>query len=237
MSSKDNFNLWLIELVQINKLNPDKKKRFHFVTFEKYGIKTDDTAFTVYEDWWIQNPEIVKSKITSILKLSNRIYARQCFVEKINKPEANIFLNQNHLYDSTNSKVKYGLFYEEILYGIATFAGQRQFRKGRSVELLRYCNKNGYTIVGGLDKLLQAYIKDYQPDTIMTYIDLDWGKGDAFIKLGFEPKETKPPMIFYANKQSGVRIPEKYFNDFENINDYVTVKNKGSIKMIKTLTY
>ncbi|MCD4793420.1 MAG: hypothetical protein K8R54_09320 [Bacteroidales bacterium] len=237
MSSKDNFNLRLIELFQINKLNPDEKKRFHFVTFEKYGFKTNDTAFTVYEDWWIQNPEIVKSKITSILKLSNRIYARQCSVKKINKPEADIFLNQNHLYGSTNSKVKFGLFYEGILYGIATFAGQRQFRKGRSVELLRFCTKNGYAIIGGLDKLLQAYIKDYQPDTIMTYIDLDWGKGDAFIKLGFKPKETKASMIFYANKQSGIRIPEKYFNDFENINDYVTVKNKGSIKMIKIIKF
>ena len=138
---------------------------------------------------------------------------------------------------ATVSKVKYGLFYKNTLHGIITFSGQRQFRQGRSVELLRFCSKNGYAIVGGLDKLLQTYIKEYQPDTIMTYIDLDWGRGDAFIKLGFEPKETKSPLRFFANKQSGERIPEKYFDDFENLTKYEKVINKGSVKMIKTLKY
>ena len=237
MLPKDTFILWLDELFKNYGLNPYDKKQFQFLIFNEYDTGKENFGFTVFEDWWILNPEIVKSKITSILKLSNRIYARQCSVKKIKKPEADLFLKENHLYGSTNSKIKYGLFYEDTLYGTATFAGQRQFKKGRSVELLRFCTKNGYAIIGGLDKLLQAYIKDYQPDTIMTYIDLDWGKGDAFKKLGFKPKETKASMIFYANKQTGIRIPEKYFQDIDNINDYKKIKNKGSLKMIKTIKF
>ena len=235
MLSELEFKLWLSEFFKSQELNSDDIKQFNFLSFDNYAAGAKKSDFTIYEDWWIKNPDIVKSKITSILKLSNRIFARQCTVQKIEKPQADMFLKENHLYGSTNSKVKYGLFYKDTLYGLATFAGQRQFRQGRSVELLRYCNKSEFIIIGGLDKLMQTYIKDYQPDTIMTYIDLDWGRGDAFIKLGFKAKEIKLPMIFFVNKQSGERIPGKYFNDFENINDYVKVKNKGSIKMIMTM--
>ncbi len=237
MLSELEFKLWLSEFFKKQELNSDDINQFHFLSFDNYDTGAKKSGFTIYEDWWIKNPEIVKSKIISILKLSNRIFARQCTVQKIKKPEADLFLIENHLYGSTNSKIKYGLFYNDNLNGIATFAGQRQFRKGRSVELLRFCNKSGLSIVGGLDKLLKAYIKDYQPDTIMTYIDLDWGRGDAFKKLGFEAKETKAPMIFFANKQSGERIPEKYFNSFETVSDYVKVKNNGSIKMVKEIKY
>lgn len=231
------FKLWLSNFFQSQEFSSDQISQFNFLSFNRYDSGAKKAGFTIYEDWWIKNPEIVKSKIASILNLNNRIYARQCTVQKINKPEADSFLNQNHLYGTTNSKVKFGLFYKDTLHGIITFAGQRQFRQGRSVELLRFCTKKGYAIVGGLDKLLQTYIKEYQPVTIMTYIDLDWGKGDAFKKLGFEPKEIKPPLRFFANKKSGDRIPEKYFDDFENLTKYVKVKNKGSVKMIKTLKY
>jgi len=214
-------------------IKPKNRKIFNFLRIEEYPEKVNKVDFLIYEDWWIRKPEIVKSKIKSILKISERIFARQCTKQKINKPDADLFLDQNHLYGSTNSKVKYGLFFKDKLYGIATFAGQRQFKNGRSVELLRYCSKNYYTIVGGLDKLLKIYIQEYQPDTIMTYIDLDWGTGESFAKLGFESKGIKDPMKFYVQKKSGNRIPEKYFNDFNNEGSYEMVKNKGSNKMIK----
>ena len=235
MSHKLEFDHWLNELFQTYNIKLKNNKLFYFLTYKEYSDKLYEDMFIIFEDWWILKPEVVKSKIKSILKISERIFARQCTVKKINKPEADLFLNKNHLYGTVNSKIKYGLFYKDILYGTATFAGQRQFKKGRSVELLRYCSKNDFTIVGGLDKLLQAYISDYKPNTMMTYIDLDWGNGNAFIKLGFEAKEIKPAMTFYTSKKSGLRIPEKYFQDFDNINDYVKINNKGSIKMVKTL--
>ncbi|MCF6365090.1 MAG: hypothetical protein L3J35_02700 [Bacteroidales bacterium] len=235
METINEFTDFLDLIISENNLNLSVKEKFIFLPYEKYP-KADKTnnKFIVYEDWWIKNPEIVKSKIISILKLSTRVYARECTVKKIDKPVANLFLKENHLYGSVKSKVKYGLFYKNRLYGIITFAGQRRFQNGsRSVELLRFCNKNYCTVVGGFDKLLSAYIKDYQPDTVMTYIDLDWGGGEAFKNLGFVSKEKKEPMMFYVNKQTGERISQKYFNDIKEQNKYEKVFNKGSLKMIK----
>jgi len=233
MTSKKQFEEYISELFLANDINKEQKKQFHFLSYKNYKSRPITNSFMIYEDWWMKSPEVVKSKILSILQISKRIFARKCKVKKITKPVADNFLEENHIYGATKSKVKYGLFYEDEIMGAVTFAGQRQFHDGsRSVELLRYCNKNGYTIVGGLDKLLKAYVKDYKPDTIMTYIDLDWGSGNAFVKLGFEKKENKLPIFFYVNKKTGNRITEFNFKKFNEEDDFIKVENKGSLKLI-----
>ncbi len=236
MNREQEFTDFLKELLSQYKKDISEKNRFLFIPYKKYETDTNSTdQFKIYEDWWQHKPEIVKSKLKSVLQISERIYARQCEIKKINKPFADKFLIENHLYGFTNSKIKYGLFYKDTLYGLAAFAGQRQFRQGRSVELLRFCTKNGYSVIGGLDKLLQAYIRNYKPDSIMTYIDSDWGTGNAFLKLGFEITDNKLPMTFFVDTQTGARIPEKYFSDFQHSEHYVKIKNSGSLKMIKPI--
>ncbi len=237
MKPENRFTDFLNLIIRKNKLDLSVKEKFIFLSYENYLSNTNsENKFIIYEDWWRYKPEVIKSKVKSILKLSTRIYARQCTVKKINKPEADNFLHENHIYGTTNSKVKYGLFFNETLFGLATFASQRQFKdNSRSAEMLRFCTKNGYSVTGGLDKITQAYIKHYQPDTIMTYIDTDWGKGDAFIKLGFNKTGIKPPESFLVNTKTGKRTPEKYFSDFENRKSYIKVQNSGSIKMIKKI--
>jgi len=234
---EEEFYRFLTYLIKEHNLPDTSSEKFVFIPYIKYSVKTEYLdKFVIYEHWWQRKPEIVKSKIKSLLKISERIHGRQCLVKKLNKPEADIFLEKNHIFGATNSKIKYGLFFHDKLVGIATFAGQRQFRNGsRSGELLRFCIKNGYSVTGGLDKLLQTYIRKYKPNTLMTYIDLDWGRGDAFLNLGFENQELKTPITFFVNIKNGERIPEKYFSDTENKGNYVKVRNKGSIKMIKML--
>jgi len=232
VKSKAAFEEFMNKLIKDNHLDSKIKDKFLFLTFENYSTHPNTKKFIVYEDWWQRKPEIVKSKILSILQISRRLYGRQCEVRKINKTDADAFLNENHICGSTNSKIKYGLFYKGELVSLATFAAQRTFRdSSRSAELLRFCSKNGCMVVGGLDKLIQAYIKDYAPDDIMTYVNKDWGNGDAFKKIGFKKTDTVSAVSFYVNRKKGERIPEKYFRDFENTDLYVKINNKGSLKM------
>ena len=62
------------------------------------------------------------------------------------------------------------------------------------------------------------------PNHIMTYIDLDWGRGDAFCKIGFSATETKEPITYWVNPHTGERSRTPQEN-------YIKVKNKGSLKM------
>ncbi len=236
MSAKDTFHHWLYQTINTYQLSNDVSEKFRFQSFSDICDNTSPNIFIIHEDRWLKKPEIIKGKILSILNLNKRIYGRQCTIKKITKPVADSFLEENHIYGSTNSKVKYGLFYNTGLFAVATFANQRQFESGRSAELLRFCTKKQYTVVGGLSKLLSKYINDYKPDFIMTYLDPEWGEGRSFLNLGFIVSKFKDPILFYINKSTKNRIPENKFFDHENLHDYYTLRNKGSYKMIKKIS-
>jgi len=234
MESYKTFQIYIDRFSAENDLSFDIQDHIKFLKFSEYQSFVKTNKFVVFEDWWIRKPDVIKAKILSIFGLSKRIHGRECEVRKISKPDADKFMNEYHILDSAGSKVKYGLFYKDDLVSAAAFAAQRQFRKGqRSVELVRFCHKNSLMVTGGIDKLIKAYIKEYKPDEIMTYVDLDWGNGQAFKKLGFEEKEVKEPMLFFVNTKTGLRIPNRYFKDQKNISEYVTIKNAGSLKLVK----
>ena len=188
----ENFNIRFKQFLSFNNLSISEKERIIFLPYKNYkSFKNIDTKFVVFEDWWVRKPEIIKSKITSVFGKSKIIYARQCEIRKTDKVSAFKFLNENHIYGSTVSKHQLGLFQNNELVAVATFAAQRRFISGKSAEMLRFCNKNFITVTGGLSKLINAYIKLYKPNDIMTYVDIDWGRGDAFKRLEFNEISRK----------------------------------------------
>jgi hypothetical protein len=56
----------------------------------------------------------------------------------------------------------------------------------RSFEWIRYASLKGFRVVGGMGKLMQAFVDDLQPDDIMTYVRSQESDGDAFRALGFD---------------------------------------------------
>lgn len=224
--SKYNFYKTLENTLPINK---SLKKDIAFITYDNYGNKLIDNNFVVYEDWWVNKPNIILSKIKSIYGINNRIFARKTLVKKIDKYTSDIFLEKNHIYGTTKCKHKLGLFYKNSLVAIATFSSQRSLSVGRSVELIRFCSKNGTTVVGGLDKLLKFYIREFKPNHIMTYIDLDWGNGESFLNIGFINTQTKTPIEFCIDKKYGKRYIKKNSNNKCDL----TVHNRGSLKLEK----
>src|SRR3546814_5094795 len=75
----------------------------------------------------------------------------------------------------------------------------------RSFELLRFCHAGMQLVSGGLGKLLSAFAAAFQPDEIMTYLDMEWPGGEALSKNGFKPAGTLPPQIFGTNPDDGIR--------------------------------
>ncbi|ULT28536.1 hypothetical protein KUH03_19615 [Sphingobacterium sp. E70] len=87
------------------------------------------------------------------------------------------FLVEHHLQTALPGKYRYGLYEQGELVSIAVFSGGRRMNdkneEYRSFELLRFCNKSGYNVIGGLSKLITAFAKDFHPGDIMTYTDRD----------------------------------------------------------------
>lgn len=216
----------------------------------KQGI----SCLTLWEDIWLTEKEIVQSRISALLGISQRIPGRMTKARRIDKPTAAAFLNRNHLQHSVSSKLRYGLFLpnryfrilkaanqfdtsqEEILVGVATFGAPRVFERNgrpfRSYELIRFANLLHTTVVGGFDKLLNEFIKDWQPDDLMTYADLEWSDGASYKRIGFEAVSDKPPMTFWLDTASNIRYPGVKKTDQGNL---VEVYNAGSRKFVREI--
>ena len=208
----------------------------------------------LWEDLWIMENEIVESRLSAILGISQRIPGRMTKVRRIDKPTAVDFLNKNHLQHSVSAKFKYGLYLPkqyfrilkaenqfdtsapELLVGVATFSHPRIFeREGkpfRSYELIRFANLKYSTVVGGFDKLLRAFEEDCKPDDIMTYADLDWSDGASYKRLGFDAVSEKDPIPFYLDLTSLKRFSIPGNNDIQS---RIQVYNGGSRKFVKEI--
>jgi hypothetical protein len=179
----------------------------------------------LHEDVWThpRTHPIVQARLLCRLGIvSSRIYGRQTTAQRIDSLTAQTFLSQHHLWGSTGkTKHSYGLFIKskttkhsiENLVAVATFSSRRNVVRGRekprtfrSHELIRFCSRRDGTVVGGITKLLAAFIKDTCPDDIVTVIDRDWGIGStSWHGLGFETVVTMPPIPMVVHWISGAR--------------------------------
>ena len=98
------------------------------------------------------------------------------------------------------------------LVAVATFSNARKWLKGdktiRSYEWTRYASLPGVRINGGMGKVLKAFIKEIQPDDIMSYADLEWSEGAVYEQLGFRLEGRKAPVAFEVDGSWG-RSPVK----------------------------
>lgn len=134
-----------------------KDKNYHRDKFIKCN-ENNINLFQIYEDDWIYKKDIIKSMLRYKLnKIDNKIYARKCQIRKVNKKDIEKFLDENHLQGYSNSKLNYGLYYNNELVSLMTF-GISRFNHNE-YELIRFCNKLNTNVIGAASKLLNHFIK------------------------------------------------------------------------------
>ncbi len=218
---------------------------------EKRGFR----LIQIWEDLWLVRKSVIQSRLRSVYGKTERIFARKTAVRAIDSGQSNEFLERNHLQGGSKAGFKYGLFYSGRLVAVATFSKGRNVQRNeltyRSYELIRYCSELNITVVGGLDKLLQKFIRERHPDDIMTYADRDWSDGRVYENLGFKKTGIMPPQTFWVDPRSGFRIfpnklrelvlregwvsPESEWIDPETIlkaRGFRAVCNSGSLKYV-----
>ncbi|MDR0295941.1 MAG: hypothetical protein LBH91_07175, partial [Prevotellaceae bacterium] len=207
------------------------------IHYEQRGIR----LIHLWEDIFIQKTALVHSRVRALLGESVRVYARNTEVQRISQASLNDFLNTHHLQGATQAKYKYGLFHKEQLVAAASFsAGRSIVRNGKphqSYELIRFANASGYTVTGGLSKLLNAFTNEVQPDDIMTYADRDWSLGQSYEALGFTFVENTPPQAFLIHPQIMVRyyphrLPEGSTGEELLAKGYFMIYNAGNKKYL-----
>ena len=181
------------------------------------------TVVHLHEDVWKRSPDIVKSRLRSKCGLyQRRIFARQTIVKRITKLEYYQFLDRNHLWGATSAKYAFGLYTKVTskeklsrLVAVATFSNKRKIQRAstnfHSYELLRFCTEMDCTVIGGLSKLIAAYVKEIaRPKAeelnfkidLVTSIDRDFGT-NTWPK--FECMDVMNPLPMFVGGDDGIR--------------------------------
>ena len=181
----------------------------------------------ITEDRWKRQRKMMEERLLAHLELFSQAYARNCEVRRIDKAEAKAFLAGNHSYGYAACRYCYGLFLkrhtghiaEETsgsshigkMIAVATFSNARKWMKDgkeiRSYEWTRYASLPEMRVSGGMGKLLKAFIKEVQPDDIMSYADLEWSEGKVYRALGFEAEMEKEAVDFVIDRKTWERSP------------------------------
>lgn len=185
---------------------------------------TEGYPLIITRDRWERQRKMTEARLFAHLETFSQTYARNCEVRRIEKTEAQSFLKENHSYGDAACRYRYGLFLkrhtghnsereDEIgqLIAVATFSNARKWIKEgkeiRSYEWTRYASLPGMRVSGGMGKLLKAFIKEVQPDDIMSYADLEWSEGTVYRTLGFSPEGIKDPVTFAVGTETWERFP------------------------------
>jgi hypothetical protein len=159
---------------------------YHVNKKQTYDESSYDSLF-FREDELRDKFEIIKSIVLNKLNKSSRIFARKCELSSLDSKEADKFFETNHLMGKGRG-VTFCLKYDDQVVS----ALRLKKAKNQIYEISRFCCLNGYSVVGAFSKLLKACIKDKRPESIFTFIDRRYGKGEYLKSLGFEYIHTYP---------------------------------------------
>jgi hypothetical protein len=223
--------------------------RLFFLPFGvSYTGDLQENNLLIYQDLFETNPAFYRSILSSKLGLNQRLHGRQTKVQVIDKLIFNDFCNEFHYLKTATCHFYYGLFLKDELVMVAGFSKPRlMYREGekfQSAQLVRLASKYGYTVTGGMTKLIQFYLKNENPDDIVSYIDKDFFDGKSYEKNGFVKYKELDPMLSWLASETKQRfstnqlIKQKKIDRkaFENADfvpqGFVPIYNQGTLKMV-----
>ena len=150
-----------LHLIDIETFQSNILPHNYFQEFSDKFNAQNQRIIHLWEDVYLSNADLVKSRLLSIVGNFTRLHGRHCIVKRIDENMSNNFLRINHLQGSVKAKFKYGLFLkpqyvkrflytlddnlntESFLVAVATFSGGRTMKIGeragkRSFELIRF---------------------------------------------------------------------------------------------------
>jgi len=165
-----------------------------------------DAGISLYHIWEDDNPDIIKSLISSKLGVtSKKIFARKLVFEEISSTRCRDFLQENHLHGFIGATRYFALHKEDEIFAAMSF-----INRGEGVfEIQRFASKLSYSIPGGFSKILKHSLSSLEEvSTLLSYAYVDWSpnyKNTVYYKYGFSYEGITSPRLLYFNKRRNVR--------------------------------
>lgn len=209
-------------------LSGGKDKQYHQNKTNMCNIR-NIRLIHVFENEWVHQQDIVKSRICNILGKNRVLHARKCKVVEIDNRAAARFLDDNHIQGNCVSAIQYAVVDpDNTIVAVMTF-GKSRYNKSVEWELLRYASSLNTNVVGGAGKLFAHFIKSHNPSSVISYCDLRWGNGKLYEQLNFKLEGKSDPNYFYFHKASYTTLhsrikfqKHKLAQQFANFNPALT---------------
>lgn len=174
-----------------------KDKHYHLnktLMCEKNNIK----LVHVFSHKWESNRAKIESHLTNLLVPSKiKVNARDCVVEKLPNIIGREFFNANHIDGDCAASHYIGLSINGTVCAVMSFAKGR-FDKGQSWEIIRFACLSGYSVRGGIGKLVSHFNRTKNDELpIITFVDLSLSNGSSYVKAGFGIIGTTAPGYHY----------------------------------------
>jgi len=225
-------------------------KNYHKEKFEHFKM-LNINIIQIFENEWINKPEIIKSIILSKLNITQiKIYARKTIIKEIDNTKYKLFLEQNHIQGYSQAKIKLGMFLDNKLISVMGL-GKSRF-KINETEIIRYCSLLNYQIIGGLAKFLSYIKNNYKFENIISYIDLRYFDGSSYLNNGFKLKSVSNPNYFYFIKDyfyknqfilynriqfQKHKLKDKLETFDEKLSEYENMLNNGYLRIFDAGNY
>ena len=220
--------------LEISAGSPEEACTISEAAFSVIGSISRDEGYPliITEDRWYSQKAMTRARLLAHLEVFSQAFARNCEIRRIDRKEAQEFLEANHSYGHAACRYRYGMFLKRqtghlaegfpdsqgmtgvkpgALIAVATFSNARKWIKGdkeiRSYEWTRFASLPGLRISGGMGKMLKTFINEVRPDDIMSYADLEWSEGSVYSALGFSLEGRKDPVMFVVSTDRWQRVP------------------------------
>ena len=171
-----------------------KDKDYHLnktLQCDKIGIQ----LLHIFDIEWADpiKKKIWKSMIMSRLGMNKKIHGRKCILRSVDMDVATEFCNNNHLHGYKGGTVRLGLYADNTLVQLIIL-GKPRYNKKYVYELIRAVTLQGYTVVGGLSKMLSRV-----PESIISYADRRYSSGAGYKSIGMYELSATNPNYFYVS--------------------------------------
>lgn len=182
--------------------------------FKEKGIR----LVQVFENEYLQRPNIVKSIIKSQLGLSDiKISSDDCIIIQLDNQTYKEFLNDNNLYGYTYSTIRLGLLFKNELVSVIGISKSKSIKY--QYEIIRFCSKLNTTITGSFNKLFSYFKTTNDVESVISYVDVRYFDGGSY--KDWEYDGMTDPNYYYFKSDLQLHNRMKYQkHKLENLLEY-----------------
>lgn len=191
---------------------------------------------TIFEDEWLFKQDLCKQRLLHIFGHNKSIIGARKINISIGSNTEIDFMDKYHIQGYSKSSVQVVGSYNGNIIGMMTF-GRCRFSNEYQWEIIRFCTDGKHSYPGLANRLFSTFVKEYNPESILTFADLRWGDGKFYEHLGFTFIEnTKPGYWYFGGNGKYKRYHRSMFmkhklqilpNFNENLSEWELMKLNG----------